>query len=462
MVYTKIKTRYFEINMSKLLNRLAALSKTNRNHFNRKDPSLQEALEFLSNNESAFRSLKGSRRQEDDEFETFIEPLLNAEAKAGSPGWRVVIDMPVNEQGIYNKDPVIQICTGGPHYERYVMKFTSTGVEIKLDTTCVEANPDLSQIYSEPNIRTHDSKSLEEVKDFCDDAMIHRIAILGAARVFPHPKDESELTRKEKIAQQYNTRVQQEVNQVLDVMGEKEAEFLLVNGGWSGKKEGSMGIPLISYYMGKIHDTEINHGLPPVTVMPEIGNYDRVETHVANSAHPHINLAIPDYFEVEGTWGDDSKYLIGISTGAIVFEDYGAWTEIEIANAVTQNKPIAIIANPQNFEEGEKYYGRMQAGEEFIEVKLPLPGNTEKTYRVYRDARAATEWIHASTEKKFLKQNTKKLEVVGEEITLKPRNIEQTSWYKRRLYDQTHRNKVQDDDQKYDSNIKPNKPPSFS
>lgn len=414
--------------MSELLNRLKALSRIKRNHFNRQDPSLQEALEFLSNNEGAFRSLKGRPRQE-NEFETFIEPLLNAEEKAGSPGWRIVVDMPVNDQDIYNKDPVIQICTGGPHYERYVMKFTETGVEVKLDTTCVEANPDLSQIRSDPNIRTHDSKSLEEVKSFCDDAMIHRIAILGAARVFPYPKDETAPTRKEEIAQQYNTRVQQEVNQVLDVMGEKEAEFLLVNGGWSGKKEGSVGIPLISYYMGHIHDTEVNHGLPPVTVMPEIGNYDRVETHVANSAHPHIDFAIPDYFEVDGSWGDDSKYLVGISTGAIVFEDYGAWTEIEIANAVTQNKPIAIIANPKNFEAGGKYFDRMQSGAAFIEVPLSLPNNKVGTYRVYRDAKAAAEWIHASTEQKFLRQKSNKLEVIGEQITLKPRNIEHTSLF---------------------------------
>ncbi len=114
---------------------------------------------------------------------------------------------------------------------------------------------------------------------------------------------------------------------------------------------------------------------------------------------------IHSYFEVPGGWGDDSKYLVGLSTGLVVFEPYGFWTNIEIANGVAQDKPVAIIIDPANLEPGGKYYEQMKNGERFVEVKIPLPGNTEGSYRVYRDAGEASKWIHDRSVEKFMKMN---------------------------------------------------------
>ena len=58
------------------------------------------------------------------------------------------------------------------------------------------------------------------------------------------------------------------------------------------------------------------------------------------------------------------------STGLVVFEPYGFWTNIEIANGVAQDKPVAIIADPVNLKPDGKYFDKMKNDEPFCEGLL--------------------------------------------------------------------------------------------
>ena len=88
------------------------------------------------------------------------------------------------------------------------------------------------------------------------------------------------------------------MNQVLDVMADRGSNnYLTVNGGWAGRLEGSTGVPLISHLFGVIGHKEGDLNLRQITVMLKDGAQDRVPTPLEGY-----------YFEVEGEWGDDSKY----------------------------------------------------------------------------------------------------------------------------------------------------------
>jgi len=412
--YTESSAIGQRFQMTNLLKALQDISKNNPNELNQNDKTMLDAIWCLEENAEAMCKLKGTKQASSD-FMTFVKPLLDCEtaSKGNEKSWRIVIDMPV-EGDTYSSDPTIQICSGEPSYHRYVMKFGENGVETAVETACVVKEPDLSVLTAEHN--EGNTQTLADVKDFFDAAGIQRVAILGSARVFAHPdfvdpkepaKGQVEPNKNNVWAQKYTNRVQNEINKLLDVMDKEETQFTTVNGGWAGVKENSTGIPLISNLVGAITDANQEFSLPPVTIMPKVGAFDRVVTRSdACNSTPlpsveetvgHKTPEISTYFEVPGGWGDDSKYLVGFSTGLVVFEPYGFWTNIEIANGAAQEKPVAIIADPENLEPGGKYYEQMKNGERFAEIKIPLPGNAEGSYRVYRDAGEAAQWIHDQT-----------------------------------------------------------------
>jgi len=413
--------------MGKLLDALKEISETNPNELNQNDRTMLDAISHLEKNADAMGKLRGTKQSSSD-FMTYIKPLLDCEtaSKNNEKSWRIVVDMAVDGD-TYSKEPMIQICSGEPSYHRFVMKFGEDGVETAVETACVVKEPDLSVLASKG---TANPQTLAEVKEFYDNAQIHRVAILGSARVFAHPefidplapeKGQIAPDKNNLWAQGYTGHVEKELNKFLDVMEQEGTQFTTVNGGWAGVRENSTGIPLISNLVGAVSDAEQGFSLPPITIMPEVGYFDRVVTrsdaYSSNAIVPNqetSNDITPDihtYFEVPGEWGDDSKYLVGLSTGLVVFEPYGFWTNIEIANGVAQDKPVAIIADLANLQPGGKYYEQMKNGERFAEIKIPLPGNTEGSYRVYKDAGEASQWIHDKTV-----QNLAKLQATPVEI----------------------------------------------
>lgn len=401
--------------MGKLFQDLETLSDKNPNELDQTDSTMIEAITHLDRLSKDLCQLKG-KQQSPQDYAKLIKPLLDCEeqSKKNPKSWRIVIDM-ATENGVYTKDPNIQICSGPPSYHRYIMNFENDGVKTKIETACVMKDPDLSVIHSQGS-PSQVTRSLEDIRAFYDSAQIQRIAILGAARVFAHPvfidPKKTELGQKEAnqnqvLAQNYNKRVEKEMNKFLDAMEATGEHFLTVNGGWAGHQEQSTGIPLISSLIGAISDAGHDYSLPPITVMPEVGVFDRVTTRSDSyRTSPSLpvgekNQDIHTFFEVPGGWGDDSKYLVGLSTGLMVFEPYGFWTNIEIANGVAQDKPVAIIADPENLKPGKLYYEAMKNGEKYAEITIPLPDNQTGTYRIYRDAGEATKWINDQSVKKM-------------------------------------------------------------
>ena len=400
--------------MVDILGALKQASMNPPNELDQEDGTLLKAISHLEECAHAMGKLKGSKQGPED-FKTYIQPLLDyeTESKQNAKSWRIVIDMPV-EGEIYSKDPTIQICSGEPSYHRFVMKFGAQGVETSIKTECVVKDPDLSVLRSKG---AGNDKTLAEVKNFYDRAQIQRIAILGSARVFAHPEIAPDALETKQVgpsatilwAQKYTGRAEKELNKLLDVMQREGTQFTTINGGWAGVKENSTGIPLISSLIGAIADAEQGYSLPPITIMPEVGAFDRVVTRVdafnsqPDAASGATSQDIYTYFEIDGGWGDDSKFLVGFSTGLMVFEPYGFWTNIEIANGVIQDKPVAVIIDPANLEPGGKYHEQMKNGERFAEIKIPLPGDTEGSYRIYRDGGEAAKWIHDQSQENLYK-----------------------------------------------------------
>ena len=149
----------------------------------------------------------------------------------------------------------------------------------------------------------------------------------------------------------------------------------------------------MSHIFGTMLNAERIENYSPVTVMPSCGVHDRVPT-------PEEGM----FFEVPGQWGDDSKYLVGLSTALIVFEPYGYWTNIEIANGLAQDKPVVIIANPElvdSAQVGDEYHALKDESAEYIEKPFELPNGTPSNYRVYKDAGAAAKWINSISPKQL-------------------------------------------------------------
>lgn len=356
--------------------------------------SLKAALQHLDNVSEELKALKG-KTQPDDAFGAWGVPFIGFEQRSknedGDKPWRFVFDAPKAE-GVYIEDPVVQICSGEPDYHRFMMTFTANGIQLSFDTKCIDSNPDLSQIQSKDTMGANhipylhsqvymEQLSLETRKKQDEDSGIQRIAILGAARVFIHGLEASEDHKK------LTEHVQLQCNRFLDVFEdarglsaqqeEPTGPFRTVNGGWAGKLEGSTGLPLISNLMGVIEDQKFKR--EPITVMPSSGAYDHVE-----------GVGRANYFEVPGTWGDDSKYLIGFSSAVIVFEPYGFWTGIELRNALAQNKPVVVVRGPNEPKQAME------------EVTVPLPNGAQGTYRRYSNLADGAEWIRRCWNVRFI------------------------------------------------------------
>ena len=307
--------------------------------------------------------------------------------------WRYVFDAPMSE-GQYINNPIIQLCSGAPAYDRILFEFTSDGVQINFDNTSVTADPDLTKIKC-----GQDRLTLDERRQQDEQKNIQRIAILGAARIFIHGDKPNpahiELTKRVEIQLNRFFDVFEHANSHhhLNIRHEPRTRFRTVNGGWAGKEEGSTGLPAICKMFGEVADQTMAR--KPVTVMPSGGAYDRVEGVYAHN-----------YYEVPGTWGDDSKYLIGYSSAALIFEPYGFWTEIELRNAVAQGKPTAVIT--QNMEQTCERLKIEWTDEDkrhapnYKEASVLLPNKSIGYYRIYQDAALAAVWMKRCANVKFI------------------------------------------------------------
>ena len=364
-------------------------------HINTLEPAFIEAIKIIEKKGALLRTQEGACVRKDD-YIAIIKPLLELEklaAKGNSP-WRVVIDIP-SSKGNYIGYPSIQFCSAPPHYDRLIFSFKPHGVEVKFDNTAIETNPDLKTIQSQFSPDGFNN-SLSSLRKFYNEAGVERIAILGSARVFPYQKPDEPLNSNNEWAQKYVSRVQTQLNHFLNAMEQSNTLFTTVNGGWAGTQEQSMGMPMISNLIGAVHEVESGGGFAPITVMPKVGAYDRVRTR-AESINTNLDAnpsTVNTYFEVDGVWGDDSKYLVGLSTALLVFEPFGFWTNIEIMNGLAQNKPVAIIVDPEKITPPGEYYTLFNHGEKFAIKEMLMPDGSKKEYRLYRKAADAADWFH--------------------------------------------------------------------
>ena len=289
--------------------------------------SLKDAFRHLDRVSYDLQRLKGTRIEDGQQsaYEQWGSPISTLETQSQTEDcegqWRFVFDTPV-QNSVYIHPPVVQICSGKPHFYRFVMTFTPERVKITQDFDCVDASPNLSKILSQKRQAICDLRvTLAERERQDAEYAVQRIAVLGPARVFIHAKTQ----RASHVTLVAN--IENQMQKFLEIYKENtgrldpQSPYRLINGGWAGTTEGSTGVPFISSLFGiPTHDP----GTPqkqkePVTVMPSFGAYDRVK-----------GVDDDNYYEVPGTWGDDSRYLVGYSTSLVIFEPYGFWTDIEL------------------------------------------------------------------------------------------------------------------------------------
>jgi hypothetical protein len=327
---------------------------------------------------------------------------LEKEAKIQKKPWRVVIDFPIYDE-VY-KPPLVQICNGHPSYNRCVIEFEKTPPELRIAANCIEKEPELRTIRGGASPTQKDLITLADTKRHYDEAGMQRIAILGKARIFPYIETSGSDIIKVRQAIGYTANAQRQLDAFLTTMDANGDEYSTVNGGWAGRNENSMGMTMISNLFGAVHSGEQSGFHPPITVMPRQANYDRVKTmadYLEELEQREISVSISEeeraaaaatYFETPGVWGDDSKYLVGISSSLLVFDPRGTWTDIEIANGLAQDKPVAIIADPAKLSKGE-YGGAWSTDTKFWEEKPGL--------RVYKNASDAAEWLNETWQAKL-------------------------------------------------------------
>lgn len=372
--------------------------------------SLRKALEFLDTKKNELINLNGTAVNP-TYFLSYINPLMAIEKESKGPGdqpWRFVLETPNDGQN-YNRDTVAQFCSGDPRYDRLVLTFSkeSSRVSLRLEDKCVESAPDLALITSAVG---GGDNTLAALRTKYNEIKVQRIAILGAARVMPYLELKNPLkpedgykddTDDRRRAITYTSHVQGQVDELMNYMEANDRIYTTVNGGWAGAKENSMGAPMMSNLMGatsKWADTFFQ-----ITVMPSIGNYDRVVTRETDlTATQKMGGLYPGaYFEVNGVWGDDSKYLVGISTALLVFAPYGFWTNIEIANGIAQGRPVAVMLNPHHEWTKSESKDDIEAigknatekNQPYVEKDWTLPDGTKRKYRMYLSARHAAEWF---------------------------------------------------------------------
>lgn len=351
--------------------------------------SLQDAFYHLHSVAGPLGHLKGTRIEEGqlsayDQWGARLYELESRSKTEDAQPWRFVFDTPIHNK-TYIHHPVVQICSGEPYFYRFVMTFKPDGVTIAQDFDCVDVSPDLSKVYSErrqPNAVYDARVTLAERERQDAEYAIQRIAVLGPARVFIH----NEKKQREHVDLVQN--IQLQLNNFLDFYEnpnacvEPQSRYRLTNGGWAGEGEESTGVPKISSFFGLPDPAQRGRQKESVTVMPAFGAYDRVE-----------GVDQDNYYEVSGTWGDDSRYLVGYSTSLVIFEPYGFWTGIELYNGMAQRKPIAIITKKLKAECKTKGYE---------DVYAPLKDGKIGHYRKYENGAQAALWINRCWNVAFL------------------------------------------------------------
>lgn len=288
--------------------------------------------------------------------------------------WRFVLDVVSVESGF---KLTFQVSSPAPNFHRLRMSSSSQNPLMKtaFESGSVEAKPDLSTIKNEQG------QSLLDCVKKWDAQNIPRIAVLGAARVMPqHPEEEGIVTPVEDWGTRHARFIHNGLDEIMGVVDHFQGPVGLINGGWQGLQENSVGVPLQAHHFALSSSPPRNEGLMPLTssivVMPEGGKHD------SNEVAPVQRMGEDLKFIVPGEWGDDSKYLLGISTGALFFEEYGFWTGIEFYNAIEQDKPVVVLEkNPD------------PNGPDYTELEVTKKDGSKGTYRKYRDAAKATEWL---------------------------------------------------------------------
>lgn len=78
--------------------------------------------------------------------------------------------------------------------------------------------------------------------------------------------------------------------------------------------------------------------------------FEKVISPSANAKHTSGSLWEEAYFfQYSQSFGEESKYLIGISDVIILAEPYGGWTEIELLNAYKQGKEVICLCHVDEY-----------------------------------------------------------------------------------------------------------------
>lgn len=140
------------------------------------------------------------------------------------------------------------------------------------------------------------------------------IAILGGVRQITTPKDLLENTKF-----------------LLEHIIKKYKMIGVLTAGYKGMEDGVYGSTRGGYDACKFFLKETVR----LVVMPNIKSNDH-----------HTQVHALDLYGK--TWGDDTPALIGAADAVVVFAPYGLVTELEIATALKQNKPVVII-EPEDY-----------------------------------------------------------------------------------------------------------------
>lgn len=157
---------------------------------------------------------------------------------------------------------------------------------------------------------------IHRFKRKCMDQRIPIIYILGSARQFP--------ASKRKISASCLTWQKRQIDMFLGwCSAHYERKVIIGTGGWSGVREGSLGVPSLGYSSAKKNGNHL------VTTMPLCGVRDR-----------HLDSDFE--FICGNEWGEDSPVLAQICDGAFILSPYGVWTAIEVTNLRRKKKPFVI------------------------------------------------------------------------------------------------------------------------
>ena len=203
----------------------------------------------------------------------------------------------------------------------------------------LEVNPesDTISVFSRPEMFNPDfdlGKEAPNVSNFQNTLGWNRgtatVALLGTAR----------------LSDTYVRQLIPQIDQILTFMGKKRPGSVnYMTGGYSGRKSKQYGVTRAGFEVPK------RQFLYTLMIMCKAGAYDR------NQAPKALDF-------VGQHWGDDTQGLVQASDGAIFLRNipegrnYGAWTELEIANFVHFKKPLVILdPSIEKSSKTEVYFG---------------------------------------------------------------------------------------------------------